>query len=70
MKLKGLVGHQTSFMELQANYKLRAKYVRERWPKSRGAYLKFVLCKTGVDTVRCLDQINDKLRSHSNKTFS
>ena len=29
MKLKGLVGHQTSFMELQANYKLRAKYVRD-----------------------------------------
>ena len=26
MELKGLVGHQTSFMELQANYKLGAKY--------------------------------------------
>ena len=48
----------------------KTKHPKERWPKTRGGYLKFILCKSGMDTTRCLDMINNKLYKNSNKTFN
>jgi len=46
------------------------KFIKQRWPKSRGAYLKFILSKRGIDSIECLNKLNRKLRLNSNKTFN
>eukprot|EP01083_Nonionella_stella_P081925 225964_1 len=58
--------NDSSCVEVQV---ARHKFAKQRWPRTRGAYLKFALTKIGMDTTHCLSAINNHLH-RTTKTFN